>query len=149
MESLFSMIKGPKSIEATSLQHINQKTIQNFLSKIVIWDFYELTREEYTKKSADDKKLLILNYYDQLLSGIFFVICFLVAWSLLLGFKFWFNIIYKMVQYQLQDLHQFLTSVFLILFLILLLILHNQSSLYYSLYLTIGCFYFFQEISDI
>ena len=59
------MIKGPKSTEATSLEHINQKTIQNFLSKIVIWDFYKLTREEYTKKSADDKKLLILNYYDQ------------------------------------------------------------------------------------
>ena len=50
MESLFAMIKGPTSTEATSLEHINQKTMQDFLSKIAIWDFYEMTREEYTKE---------------------------------------------------------------------------------------------------
>ena len=31
--------------------------MQEFLSKLAIWDFYEMTREEYTSKSADDKKL--------------------------------------------------------------------------------------------
>ena len=45
--------------------------MQEFLSKLAIWDFYEMTREEYTSKSADDKKLLILKYYNELLSGIF------------------------------------------------------------------------------
>ena len=67
LESLFSMIEGPKSTEVTSLEQINQETMQDFLSKIAIWDFYEMTREEYTHKSAVDKKLLILKYYNQLL----------------------------------------------------------------------------------
>ena len=44
MESIFSMIEGPKSTEATSLEQINQETMQDFLSKIDIWDFYEMTR---------------------------------------------------------------------------------------------------------
>ena len=70
MESLFSMIEGPKFTEVSSLEQINQQTMQDFLSEIAIWDFYEMTREEYTNKSADDKKLLILKYYNQLLSGI-------------------------------------------------------------------------------
>ena len=83
MESLFSMIEGPKSHEVSSLEQINQETMQEFLSKLAIWDFYEMTREEYTSKSADDKKLLISKYCNNLLSGIFllfvvryrFVIC--------------------------------------------------------------------------
>ena len=77
------MIEGPKSHEVLSLEQINQETMQEFLSKLAIWDFYEMTREEYTSKSADNKKLLILKYCNNLLSGIFllfvvryrFVIC--------------------------------------------------------------------------
>ena len=45
------MIEGPISTEVTSLEQINQETMQDFLSKIAIWDFYEMTREEYTNKS--------------------------------------------------------------------------------------------------
>ena len=77
MESPFSMIEGPKSHEVSNLEQINQETMQEFLSKLAIWDFCEMTMEEYTSKSADDKKLLILKYYNNLLSGIFllFVIC--------------------------------------------------------------------------
>ena len=77
MENLFAMIEGAKSHEISSLEQINQEKMQEFLSKLAIWDFYEMTREEYSSKSADDKKLLILKYYNNLLSGIFllFVIC--------------------------------------------------------------------------
>ena len=81
MENLFSMIEGPKSTEVTSLEQINHETVQDFLSKIAIWDFYEMTREEYTNKSQDDKKLLILKYYNQLVSGIslLFGVCCLIS----------------------------------------------------------------------
>ena len=78
MENLFSMIGGPKSTEVTSLEQINHETMQDFLSKIAIWDFYEMTREEYTNKSQDDKKLLILKYYNQLVSGISLLFVFLL-----------------------------------------------------------------------
>ena len=54
------MIKRPKSHEVSNLDEINQERMQEFLAKLAKWDFYEMTREEYTSKSADDKKLLIL-----------------------------------------------------------------------------------------
>ena len=82
MENFFAMIEGAKSHEISSLEQINQEKMQEFLSKLAIWDFYEMTREEYTSKSADDKRLLILKYYNDLLSGIFLLF---VVWIL-----FWF-----------------------------------------------------------
>ena len=89
MENLFAMIEGAKSHEISSLEQINQEKMQEFLSKLAIWDFYEMTREEYTRKSADDKKLLILKYYNDLLSDIFLLF---VAWILLfvVWILFWF-----------------------------------------------------------
>ena len=87
MESLFSMIEGPKSTEVTNLEQINQETMQDFLSKIAIWDFSEMTREEYTNKNDNEKKLLILKY-NHLGSGIsllfvslLFGVCCLVSSS--------------------------------------------------------------------
>ena len=89
MENLFAMIEGATSHEIASLEQIDQEKMPEFLSKLGIWDFYEMAREEYTSKSADDEKLLILKYYNHLLLGIFlsFVvwILFFLVWIL-----FWF-----------------------------------------------------------
>ena len=83
------MIEGAKSHEISSLKQINQEKMQEFHSRLAISDFYEMTREEYTSKSADDKKLLILKYCNDLLSGVFLLfvvwILFYVVWIL-----FWF-----------------------------------------------------------
>ena len=80
------MIEGAKSHEISSFEQINQEKMQEFLSKLAMWDFYEMTREEYMNKSADDKKLVILKYYNDLLSGIFLLlvvwILFFVVWIL-------------------------------------------------------------------
>ena len=86
MENLFAMIEGAKSHEISSFE---QEKMQEFLSKLAMWDFYEMTREEYMNKSADDKKLVILKYYNDLLSGIFLL---LVVWILLfvVWILFWF-----------------------------------------------------------
>ena len=98
MENLFAMIEGAKSHEISSFEQINQEKMQEFLSKLAMWDFYEMTREEYMNKSADDKKLVILKYYNDLLSGIFLL---LVVWILLfvVWILFWFlcDINYKNV----------------------------------------------------
>ena len=89
MENLFAMIEEATSHEISSLDQINQEKMQEFSSKLATWDFYEMTREEYMSKKADDKKLLILKYYNHLLSGIFLLfvawILFFVVWIL-----FWF-----------------------------------------------------------
>ena len=83
MESLMSMIEGPKSNEITSVEQINHENMQEFLSKLDIWDYYEMTRVEYTSKSVNDKNLLIVKYYNSLSAGIF---CYLLPGFC---FKFW------------------------------------------------------------
>ena len=44
--------------------------MQEFLEKVAIWDFFEMTRDEFTSKSDFDRELLIIKYYNSLLSGI-------------------------------------------------------------------------------
>ena len=70
------MIEGPKSNEITAVEQIDHATMQEFLSKLAIWDFLEITKEEFTSKSENDKKLLIIKYYNALSAGIF---CFLLS----------------------------------------------------------------------
>ena len=76
MESLTSMIEGSKSNEISAVEQIDHATMQEFLSKLAIWDFLEMPKEEYTSKSENDKKLLIIKYYNALSAGIF---CFLLS----------------------------------------------------------------------
>ena len=76
MESLMSMIEGSKSNEISAVEQIDHATMQEFLSKLAIWDFFEMSKEEYTSKSENDKKLLIIKYYNALSAGIF---CFLLS----------------------------------------------------------------------
>ena len=71
MESLMSMIEGSKSNEISAVEQIDHATMQEFLSKLAIWDFFEMTKEEYTSKSENDKKLLIIKYYNSSSAGIF------------------------------------------------------------------------------
>ena len=59
-----------KANEVTSVKQINQTTMQEFLNKIAIWDFFEMTRDEFTSKSDYDRELLIVKYYNSLQSGI-------------------------------------------------------------------------------
>lgn len=40
------MVEGPKPTEVTSIDKINQESLQEFLAKTSVWDFYEITRVE-------------------------------------------------------------------------------------------------------
>ena len=71
-----SMIEGSKSNEISTVEQMDHATMQEFLSKLAIWDFFEKSKEEYTSKSENDKKLLIIKYYNALSAGIF---CFLLS----------------------------------------------------------------------
>ena len=51
------MVEGPKPTEITSIDQMNQETMQEFLGKTSVWDFYEITREEYMKKVIMIKNL--------------------------------------------------------------------------------------------
>ena len=62
MENIFAMVEGPKS---TDQKHwsIDQEIMQDFLAKTSVWDFYEITKEEYMNKSDDDRKSLIVKFF--------------------------------------------------------------------------------------
>ena len=71
-----SMIEGSTSNEISTVEQTDHATMQEFLSKLAIWDFFEMSKEEYISKSEHDKKLLIIKYYNALSAGIF---CFLLS----------------------------------------------------------------------
>ena len=56
--------------------------MQDFLGKTSVWDFYEITKEEYMNKSDDDKKSLIVNLFNYVVSSKLF----LFVWSLFIVF---------------------------------------------------------------
>ena len=56
--------------------------MQDFLGKTSVWDFYEITKEEYMNKSDDDKKSLIVNLFNYVVSSKLF----LFVWSLFIIF---------------------------------------------------------------
>ena len=82
MEGIMSLINEASgtSNDITSVSQINHNTMQEFLNKMPIWDFFEMEKEEFTSKSDTDKQQLVIRYYNALQSGI---ICYL--------FLFWFN----------------------------------------------------------
>ena len=57
MKNILSIVEGPKPTEITSIDQIDEKTMQAFLAKTSVWDIYEITREEYMNKSDNDKKI--------------------------------------------------------------------------------------------
>lgn len=88
MEGLMSMIEGSsKSNEIRTVEEIDHSIMQEFLDRLAIWNFHEMSRDEFTSKSELEKKLLIIKYYNTLLSGIglLFVVgvsfCFMSAIS--------------------------------------------------------------------
>ena len=58
------MVEGPKTSEITSCDQIDQDLFQELLAKSSVWDFYEITREEYMNKSNNEKKSLIIKFYN-------------------------------------------------------------------------------------
>ena len=63
------MVEGPKPTQVTSIEQIDQETMQEFLGKSSVWDFHEMTRDEYMNKSDNDKKDSILSFFNYMSTG--------------------------------------------------------------------------------
>ena len=64
------MVEGPKPSEISAIEQINEETMKEFLTKCTVWDFYDTTKEDYMTKSDEEKKLLVINFYNYMSSGI-------------------------------------------------------------------------------
>ena len=62
-------MEGPKATWVSNTDEIDKKTMQEFLQKTGVWDFYDMTREEYMNKSDNDKKTLIIRFFNQMSEG--------------------------------------------------------------------------------
>ena len=52
MENIFSMVEGTKATQVPN-----------------VWDFFDITRDEYMKKSDNDKKDLIVKFFNYMWEG--------------------------------------------------------------------------------
>ena len=80
MENILLMAEGNSSTEISTAEQINEEPLKEFLSKTSVWDFYETAKGEYINNSDDEKKSLIISYYNFMNSGINLLF---VVWSLL------------------------------------------------------------------
>ena len=69
MENILSLVEGPKATWVSNIDEIDQETMQEFLQKTSVWDFYDMTRDEYMNKSDNDKKSLIVKFFNQMSEG--------------------------------------------------------------------------------
>ena len=69
MEDILAMVEGPSTSEITTFDQIDQNLFKEFLTKTCVWDFYEMSREEYLNKDYIQKQSLILKYYNEMGKG--------------------------------------------------------------------------------
>ena len=64
MENILAIVAGPRTSEITNFDQIDQNLFQELLAKSSVWDFYEISREEYMNKDDSEKKSLISKLYN-------------------------------------------------------------------------------------
>lgn len=67
MDKLLELVDQPTTAAATT-QEMDENLFKEFLTKNSVWDFDNMTRDEYNKTSSE-KQLLIVNYYNEMLKG--------------------------------------------------------------------------------
>ena len=76
MKEILAMVEGSSTSEVKNFDQIDQSLFKEFLEKASVWDFHEMTKEQYSTKDEGEKKSLIINYYNAMIKGNF---CYL--WS--------------------------------------------------------------------
>ena len=69
MEDILAMVEGPSTSEITTVDQIDQNLFKKFLTKSCVWDFYEMSREEYLNNDNIQKQPLILKFYNEMVKG--------------------------------------------------------------------------------
>ena len=67
MDALMSMLEG--NTEVTDVNNIDQAQFKAFLAKCSVWDFYDMSKEEYLNKEASEKEKLLISYYNKMVQG--------------------------------------------------------------------------------
>ena len=68
MKKFLSMVEGPSSA-ISNIDQMDENLFKEFLQKNSVWDFHYMSRDEYTTKSASEKEILIIKYYNEMQKG--------------------------------------------------------------------------------
>ena len=69
MEKFLTMVEDTTSSEISNINQMDENLFNEFLQKNSIWDFHNMSRNEYTIKSASEKQILIIKYYNEMKNG--------------------------------------------------------------------------------
>ena len=73
MDAKMNIIEGESSeIDMNSIDH---DKLRGFQAKSSVWDFYDMTKEDYMNKLPSEKQDLILSYYKKMVQRMLFVFC--------------------------------------------------------------------------
>ena len=75
MEAINSIIKGESS--EFDLSSIDHEKLKRFQSKCTVWDFYDMTREEYINQQPSEKEKLVFSYYKKMVQGMVLLFVFI------------------------------------------------------------------------
>ena len=67
MEKFLEMVD--QTTEVSNTEQMDENLFKEFLSKNSVWDFHNMARDEYTTKSNNEKELLVLKYYKEMVKG--------------------------------------------------------------------------------
>ena len=67
MEKFLEMVD--QTTEVSNTEQMDENLFKEFLSKNSVWGFHHMTRDEYTTKSNNEKELLVLKYYNEMVKG--------------------------------------------------------------------------------
>ena len=67
MEKFLEMVD--QTTEVSNTEQMDENLFKEFLLKNWVWDFHNMTRDEYTTKSNNEKELLVLKYYNEMVKG--------------------------------------------------------------------------------
>ena len=67
MERFLEMVD--QTTEVSNTEQMDENLFKEFLSKKLVWDFHNITRDKYTTKLNNEKELLVLKYYNGMVKG--------------------------------------------------------------------------------
>ena len=65
MEKFMSMVEGTSS-EISNVEQMDENLFKEFLLTNAVWDFHNMSRDDYTTKSVSEKEVLIIKYYNEM-----------------------------------------------------------------------------------
>ena len=69
MEDILAMVEGPRTSEIATFDQIDYNIVKELLAKSSVWDFYEMSKEEYLNKDDNQRQSLIIKFYNEMVKG--------------------------------------------------------------------------------